>query len=147
MTIVIIVIVVIVIVIIITRKLFIVIVIVVIVIGAYIMMVQEGDRDPSISSFAESIWWSFTTVVTGGFGDIYNPETSAGRALTVLLIITGMILAGVFTATLTTLMTGEENEEFNVMQQNVDNRLSGVEKTQEEILDQLKLISGKKGSE
>ena len=58
-----------------------------------------------------------------------------------------MILAGVFTATLTTLMTGEENEEFNVMQQNVDNRLSGVEKTQEEILDQLKLISGKKGSE
>ena len=122
-------------------------VIVVIVIGAYIMMVQEGDRDPSISSFAESIWWSFTTVVTGGFGDIYNPETSAGRALTVLLIITGMILAGVFTATLTTLMTGEENEEFNVMQQNVDNRLSGVEKSQEEILDQLKLISGKKGSE
>ena len=67
--------------------------------------------------------------------------------MTVLLIITGMILAGVFTATLTTLMTGEENEEFNVMQQNVDNRLSGVEKTQEEILGQLKLISGKKGSE
>jgi len=118
-------------------------VIVVIVIGAYIMMVQEGERDPSIGTFAQSIWWSFTTVVTGGFGDIYNPATSSGRALTVLLVITGMILAGVFTATLTTLMTGEDNEEFNIAQQNVEERLSGVEATQGKILKQLKLMSDK----
>ena len=112
-------------------------VIVVIVIGAYVMMVQEGERDPSIGSFAESMWWSFTTVVTGGFGDIYNPATGSGRALTVLLIITGMILAGVFTATLTTLMTGEENEEFNIMQQNLEERMMKLEKTQNKILQKL----------
>ncbi|HJM17527.1 MAG TPA: ion transporter [Candidatus Poseidoniia archaeon] len=112
-------------------------VIVVIVIGAYVMMVQEGERDPSIGSFAESMWWSFTTVVTGGFGDIYNPATGSGRALTVLLIITGMILAGVFTATLTTLMTGEENEEFNIMQQNLEERMMNLEKTQKKILQKL----------
>jgi voltage-gated potassium channel len=112
-------------------------VIVVIVIGAYVMMVQEGERDPSIGSFAESMWWSFTTVVTGGFGDIYNPATGSGRVLTVLLIITGMILAGVFTATLTTLMTGEENEEFNIMQQNLEERMMKLEKTQNKILQKL----------
>ena len=112
-------------------------VIVVIVIGAYVMMVQEGERDPSIGSFAESMWWSFTTVVTGGFGDIYNPATGSGRALTVLLIITGMILAGVFTATLTTLMTGEENEEFNIMQQNLEERMMKLERTQNKILQKL----------
>ena len=112
-------------------------VIVVIVIGAYFMMVQEGERDPSIGSFAESMWWSFTTVVTGGFGDIYNPATGSGRVLTVLLIITGMILAGVFTATLTTLMTGEENEEFNIMQQNLEERMMKLEKTQNKILQKL----------
>ena len=81
------------------------------------------------------MWWSFTTVVTGGFGDIYNPITTEGRVLTVLLIITGMILAGVFTATLTTLMTGEENEEMNIMQQNLEEQF-------EKLLD-----SHKKGSE
>ena len=101
------------------------------------MMVQEGERDPSIGSFAESMWWSFTTVVTGGFGDIYNPATGSGRVLTVLLIITGMILAGVFTATLTTLMTGEENEEFNIMQQNLEERMMKLEKTQNKILQKL----------
>ena len=36
-------------------------VVVVIIFGAYIMMVQEGERDPSVGSFVESIWWSFTT--------------------------------------------------------------------------------------
>ena len=118
-------------------------VIVVIVVGAYVMMVQEGERDPSVATFAQSMWWSFTTVVTGGFGDIYNPATGSGRALTVLLVITGMILAGVFTATLTTLMTGEDNEEFNIAQQNVEERLSGVEATQGKILKQLKIMSDK----
>jgi voltage-gated potassium channel len=112
-------------------------VIVVIVIGAYIMMVQEGERDPSVATFAQSMWWSFTTVVTGGFGDIYNPATGSGRALTVLLVITGMILAGVFTATLTTLMTGEENEEFNIMQQNLEERMKKMERLQDKILQKL----------
>jgi len=101
------------------------------------MMVQEGERDASIGTFAQSVWWSFTTVVTGGFGDIYNPATGSGRVLTVFLIITGMILAGVFTATLTTLMTGEENEEFNIMQQNLDDRLMKLEKIQKKILQKL----------
>jgi len=76
-------------------------------------------------------------VVTGGFGDIYNPATGSGRALTVLLIITGMILAGVFTATLTTLMTGEENEEFNIMQQNLEERMKKMERLQDKILQKL----------
>ena len=48
-------------------------VLVVIVIGAYLMMIREGNNDTSIGTFAQSMWWSFTTVVTGGFGDIYNP--------------------------------------------------------------------------
>ena len=113
-------------------------VILVIVLGAFIITYKEGDSDPSVGTIAESMWWSFTTVVTGGFGDIYNPQTELGRILTVFLVITGMILAGVFTATLTTVMTGEENEELNIMQQNLENRLHKLEKTQKEILDELR---------
>ena len=113
-------------------------VILVIVLGAFIITYKEGDSDPSVGTLAESMWWSFTTVVTGGFGDIYNPQTELGRILTVFLVITGMILAGVFTATLTTVMTGEENEELNIMQQNLEHRLHKLEKTQKEILDELR---------
>tara|TARA_Y100000591_G_C21822223_1_gene694334 strand:- start:870 stop:2012 length:1143 start_codon:yes stop_codon:yes gene_type:complete len=113
-------------------------VILVIVLGALLITYREGDNDPNVSTFAESMWWSFTTVVTGGFGDIYNPQTDIGRILTVFLVITGMILAGVFTATLTTVMTGEENEELNIMQQSFEDRLGKIEKKQNQILKELR---------
>ena len=113
-------------------------VLLVIFVGAFLIWLQEGNEDPSIATLAESLWWSFTTVVTGGFGDIYNPQTEFGRIITIFLVITGMILAGVFTATLTTIMTGEENEEIHVIQQNLEDKLERVEKVQEKILRELK---------
>ena len=73
------------------------------------------------------MWWSFTTVVTGGFGDIHIPITIVGRILTVVLIITGMILVGVFTATLTSLYVGEESEELQRYQEDMNARLDRIE--------------------
>ena len=52
-----------------------------------------------------------------------------GRILTVLLVITGMILVGVFTATLTSLYVGEESEEMQQMQDLMIDRLDQMEKT------------------
>ncbi len=57
-----------------------------------------------------SLWWSFTTVVTGGFADIHNPVTMGGKVLTVILVVLGMVLVGIFTATLTTVMVGDEDD-------------------------------------
>mgnify|MGYP001464171555 CR=1 FL=1 len=43
-------------------------------------------------------------------GDIYNPNTTGGRALTVILIIAGMVLIGVFTATLTSILVRDDSD-------------------------------------
>ena len=67
-----------------------------------------GSMDES--SMVTSLWWSFTTVVTGGFADIHNPETMAGKVLTVVLVILGMVLVGIFTATLTSVMVEDEDD-------------------------------------
>ena len=80
-----------------------------------------------VKTIGGGMWWSFTTVVTGGFGDIHNPITIVGRLLTVVLIITGMILVGVFTATLTSLYVGEESEELQRYQENMNARLDRIE--------------------
>lgn len=72
-----------------------------------IWLAEGGRRAEGVESFEESLWWSFTTVVTGGFGDIRNPETLTGRLLTALLIIAGMVVVGIFTATLTSLLVRE----------------------------------------
>jgi uncharacterized membrane protein (DUF106 family) len=78
------------------------------------------------------MWWSFTTVVTGGFADIYNPETTGGRFLTVLLIVSGMIIVGVFTATLTSLYVEEGTEELQMMQKNLDESFTNLANSHEQ---------------
>ena len=86
---------------------------------------MSGDNE--VKTLGGGMWWSFTTVVTGGFGDIHNPITIVGRLLTVVLIITGMILVGVFTATLTSLYVGEESEELQRYQEDMNARLDKIE--------------------
>ena len=49
----------------------------------------QPDAAGSVDSFWNGIWWSFTTVITGGFGDIHNPCSAPARVLTVLLVILG----------------------------------------------------------
>ena len=105
---------------------------VIMILGAFIIQLGEGENDASVGSFAESIWWSFTTVVTGGFADIYNPTTTGGRFLTVLLIISGMIIVGVFTATLTSLYVEEGTEELQMMQKTLDERFTNLANSHEQ---------------
>jgi voltage-gated potassium channel len=54
----------------------------------------EGSN---IKNFSDGLWWAVTTVTTVGYGDRY-PTTTEGRFLAVLLMITGISLVGVITA-------------------------------------------------
>lgn len=69
---------------------------------AYISAVQititERDVDGSnIKNFGDGFWWAITTVTTVGYGDRY-PTTTEGRFLAVALMIMGISLMGVITA-------------------------------------------------
>jgi voltage-gated potassium channel len=57
---------------------------------------QPGAR---IDSFGKALWWSITTVTTVGYGDLY-PVTVTGRVIAVLLMLGGISLVGVVTASL-----------------------------------------------
>ena len=96
--------------------------------GACVFMGLE--RMESGSGFWASLWWSFTTLVTGGYADIHNPETAFGRILTVFLVITGMVLVGVFTATLTSILVKDED---SLKAEELDEQIGIVTKIQEEI--------------
>ncbi|MEO0867983.1 MAG: potassium channel family protein, partial [Cyanobacteria bacterium J06642_11] len=85
-----------------------------------------------------SLWWSFTTVVTGGFADIHNPETMAGKVLTVILVILGMVLVGIFTATLTTVMVGDEDDMEQLrteMEEQFDQLLQRMDRIEQHLYD------------
>ncbi len=97
-------------------------------VGAFIINYFEGHLSTSVGTMINSIWWSFTTVVTGGYADLYNPVSGVGRVLTVILIIAGMVLVGIFTATLTSILIEEDQEEdLKNLKQELNNRLDKIE--------------------
>ena len=98
--------------------------------GAFFIYQLEGHGTEGnlatnpVSTFGKAIWWSFTTVLTGGFGDIHNPSSTSGQVLTGLLVVVGMVLVGVFTATLTTIFVGQQSETEN---ENIDSILTRLD--------------------
>ena len=69
---------------------------------AYISAVQititeRAVEGSNIKNFGDGLWWAITTVTTVGYGDRY-PTTTEGRFLAVLLMIMGISLVGVITA-------------------------------------------------
>tara|TARA_B100001250_G_scaffold374835_1_gene361946 strand:- start:206 stop:1270 length:1065 start_codon:yes stop_codon:yes gene_type:complete len=75
------------------------------------------------SNTTDSIWWSFSTLVTGGFADIYNPNTIGGKILTAIIVLSGMVLIGVFTATLTSILIEDDTDDFNNSINQIDKKI------------------------
>jgi voltage-gated potassium channel len=66
------------------------------------LAVLEAERyapDASITTFGEAVWWTITTISTVGYGDRY-PVTVEGRLVAVSLMVAGIALLGVVTASL-----------------------------------------------
>jgi voltage-gated potassium channel len=60
--------------------------------------ITEGPReDGDLYSFAESLWWSTTTITTVGYGDI-APTSSAGRIVAGITMLVGISAFAVVTA-------------------------------------------------
>ena len=62
----------------------------------------DAERDAegtTIRNFGDAIWWALTTVTTVGYGDRF-PVTATGRVVAVGLMLAGIALLGVVTASL-----------------------------------------------
>ncbi len=82
---------------------------------------ERGEPDSVIKTFSEALWWAFVTITTVGYGD-YSPATATGRAVAVFLMIGGIAVIGVVTATLASWIVGtvaEDNEEQAASRQQV----------------------------
>ena len=103
--------------------------------GAFIISYFEyGQGVKGINTYRESLWWSFNAIVTGGFTDIYNPKTVGGMLLTIVLVFVGMVLISVFTATLTSLMVGDDsNQATDNLKLYVEKRLNDIDKRLDKI--------------
>lgn len=94
------------------------------------LAVLEAERnapDATITSFGEALWWTITTLSTVGYGDRY-PVTVEGRLVAATLMVAGIALLGVVTASIATWFV----ENLRRAQQDVT---AGVEEVSEEVED------------
>jgi voltage-gated potassium channel len=58
---------------------------------------ERDAHGSNIHNFGDGLWWAVTTVTTVGYGDKF-PVTATGRGVAVVLMLTGIALFGVITA-------------------------------------------------
>jgi voltage-gated potassium channel len=61
-------------------------------------LVERGQPGATIQSVGDGLWWAITTLTTVGYGDIY-PTTTEGRFIAVGLMVSGICVLGVISAT------------------------------------------------
>lgn len=62
-----------------------------------ILGVERDAPGGNIKTAEDALWWSFVTITTVGYGDLY-PVTTAGRIIAAALMTVGVALFGTFTA-------------------------------------------------
>lgn len=76
-----------------------------------VLSFERPHMDANIENFPDALWWSLVTVTTVGYGDFF-PVTLEGRVVAAALMLVGISLIGVVTASVAawfvSLTAGEE---------------------------------------
>ena len=62
--------------------------------------------DPAIGTFGDSLWWAVVTVSTVGYGDVV-PESTAGRLVGAILMLTGLSLIPLITSVVVSILVAQ----------------------------------------
>ena len=81
----------------ITLKVFLFSILIAYIAAVQITITEREVANSNIKSFGDGLWWAVTTVTTVGYGDRF-PTTSVGRVIAVGLMLVGISLMGVITA-------------------------------------------------
>lgn len=75
-----------------------------------VLDVEENAPGSNLTTFGDALWWAMTTITTVGYGDHY-PVTVLGRCVAAGLMIGGVAVLGVVTASVASWMVQSVAEE------------------------------------
>ncbi|GGO63851.1 potassium channel family protein [Bowmanella pacifica] len=101
--------------------------------GLSIYLIEHDLPGANITTAEDAIWWSLVTISTVGYGDFY-PISTAGRLVSVLLIISGVSLFGVISGYIASFfITPEEKDQLAVQNRRIHRIHDQVENLQEQM--------------
>ncbi len=109
------------------------------------LAVLDAERDApeaSLTTFGEAVWWSITTISTVGYGDRY-PVTTEGRLVASALMIAGIALLGVVTASIASWFVENLRRAGREVEQAVEDDLGRAEAQLAEVLVELRAVSAR----
>src|SRR5690242_20249076 len=78
--------------------------------GAWLVLLfEENAKGSNIPNYPDALWWAMVTVTTVGYGDRF-PVTSGGRDVAIVLMLVGIGLIGVLTATVASVFIKEHTD-------------------------------------
>jgi len=72
--------------------------------GGAVAFFAERGSNPTMDSYSKAVYWAVITVTTVGYGDIL-PITSLGRSMAGLIVIGGLVLWSLLTASIISYLT------------------------------------------
>jgi voltage-gated potassium channel len=101
--------------------------------GAWLVLLfEENAKGSNIHDYPDALWWAIVTVTTVGYGDRF-PVSEGGRAVAVVLMLVGIGLIGVLTATVASVFIKEHT----------DANQAEIKKGHMDLGQQLSVISGR----
>jgi voltage-gated potassium channel len=79
-----------------------------IIFSAIAILEVENDIKGNIKTAEDAIWWSFSTLLNAGYGDVY-PITTEGRIIAMILMLFGIGLLGTLTAYIASIFVKQKN--------------------------------------
>jgi voltage-gated potassium channel len=80
------------------------------------LYVAEYGVNPAVEGPLDALWWGLTTMTTVGYGDVF-PTTGEGRLAAAILMIFGIGLYSIITATVTSFLIVGDKDVVNVADQ------------------------------
>lgn len=106
------------------------------ILGAIVIVTSLGGLiigyfDPAFSRPLDGIWWAWVTVTTVGYGDLV-PQTPAARVFAIALMILGVCMIALLSASLVSYFQADEEREASRVRRLIWSKLQQMESEAEE---------------
>ena len=123
---------------------------------ALIIIVMAGTSmaaiDPAIDTFWDGIWWAWVTVTTVGYGDLV-PGSPQGRIFGGLLMVLGLGLFSLITASFSAFLISRDEEEIIRKEEDIIEKREDIIEKEEKVASEerrtiakLEMIEGRPGT-
>lgn len=99
--------------------------------------------DPEVGSLSQGLWLAFTTAATVGYGDVV-PSTPASRVFAVLVVLVGLAVLSLVTASVAAMFVETEEREI---ERELLRQLSGLHREIAQLRQEVQELKGRPADE